>query len=293
MSPVRTPISWECLFTPCTAVQIVPGWRFQHSDGSTPPADDTVNSGSGEPNDSVTEGAEASAEPDPTEEQEVAVVKKHSKPLSRKEKGKLADLAGEFERELDSAPVWPSNVPLYNVAGQMGDIFLNPTTEFPNLDGVARAVREKDRQKLAELLGDHQPLLYNFLHTMDLDEQMEQRGTSEAILHWETHQVLKVGPVNEPHPKDKVAKCTVHLRDLQRVCDLSDQALQHIALICGPRYDSRTGNLTLTSRKFGDREANRRDILRMLNMLVEAGHNFTASREQHTHTEDAPQEAVG
>jgi hypothetical protein len=56
----------------------------------------------------------------------------------------------------------------------------------------------------------------------------------------DTH-VLQVFDMNkhtgEPHPLNKKAKCRVYLRDLQREFNLSDGALQHIALICGPRWD--------------------------------------------------------
>ena len=49
-------------------------------------------------------------------------------------------------------------------------------------------------------------------------------------------QVFEEGPLSgEPHPLNKKAKCRVYLRDLQQEFGLSDAALQHIALICGPR----------------------------------------------------------
>ena len=49
-------------------------------------------------------------------------------------------------------------------------------------------------------------------------------------------QVFEEGPLSgEPHPLNKKAKCRVYLRDLQQEVGLSDAALQHIALICGPR----------------------------------------------------------
>ncbi len=43
------------------------------------------------------------------------------------------------------------------------------------------------------------------------------------------------GPDHLSHPVNKKAKCWVYLRDLQEECGLTDAALQHIALICGPR----------------------------------------------------------
>ncbi len=48
-------------------------------------------------------------------------------------------------------------------------------------------------------------------------------------------QVLMAGPDNLSHPISKKAKCWLYLRELQEECGLSDAALEHIALVCGPR----------------------------------------------------------
>jgi hypothetical protein len=48
-------------------------------------------------------------------------------------------------------------------------------------------------------------------------------------------QVLVAGPDDLSHPLNRKARCAVFLRDLQREAGLTDAALQHIALICGPR----------------------------------------------------------
>jgi hypothetical protein len=37
------------------------------------------------------------------------------------------------------------------------------------------------------------------------------------------------------HPANRKAVCRVNLRDLQREMGLSDDALQHVARVCGPR----------------------------------------------------------
>ncbi len=39
------------------------------------------------------------------------------------------------------------------------------------------------------------------------------------------------------HPVNRKAKCNVYLRDLQEQTGLTDEALQLIARICGPRWD--------------------------------------------------------
>jgi hypothetical protein len=43
------------------------------------------------------------------------------------------------------------------------------------------------------------------------------------------------GPDTLVHPKNRKVKCRVHLRDLQSETGLTDAALHHIALVCGPR----------------------------------------------------------
>ena len=48
------------------------------------------------------------------------------------------------------------------------------------------------------------------------------------------------------------------------------------------RYDAQRGLLTLTSTRYADREANRRDIVRMIHMLVEAGRAHSASIDLET-----------
>ncbi len=48
-------------------------------------------------------------------------------------------------------------------------------------------------------------------------------------------QVLMAGPDDLSHPINKKAKCWLYLRDLQEECGLTDAALEHIALVCGPR----------------------------------------------------------
>lgn len=49
-------------------------------------------------------------------------------------------------------------------------------------------------------------------------------------------QVFESGPLSgDAHPLNKKVKCRLYLRDLQTEFGLSDAALQHIALISGPR----------------------------------------------------------
>ena len=51
-------------------------------------------------------------------------------------------------------------------------------------------------------------------------------------------QVLAAGPDDWVHPANRKAKLWVNLLDLQAETALTDAALQHIALVCGPRRAS-------------------------------------------------------
>ena len=48
-------------------------------------------------------------------------------------------------------------------------------------------------------------------------------------------QILQVGPDNLEHPLNKKVRLQVYLRDLQEEAGLTEDALQHIAVVCGPR----------------------------------------------------------
>ena len=52
-------------------------------------------------------------------------------------------------------------------------------------------------------------------------------------------QVLAAGPDDWVHPASRKAKLWVNLADLQAETHLTDAAVQHIALVCGPRRGSR------------------------------------------------------
>ena len=58
-------------------------------------------------------------------------------------------------------------------------------------------------------------------------------------------QVLQVGPDNLQHPMNRKVRCQVYLRDLQEEAGLTDAALQHIALVCGPRCSHCAALLTI------------------------------------------------
>ena len=64
----------------------------------------------------------------------------------------VSDLVVVFEFSLflqieSTGMVWPDNAPLYDVASQM-TLALKPSTQFPAMDELARAVNENDTEKV-------------------------------------------------------------------------------------------------------------------------------------------------
>lgn len=204
---------------------------------------------------------------------------KHFLPqLSRKELGSFADdyVDEEFEIEQELYPEVPENVPLYDLRDVVPEIYQ------PKSDMFERIYRLKaDRfpnmpiaQFVREIVGVDEP-----------EEQPPHPG-ARPIIRWQICHVLSVG-TNESHPANKRVKAWVYLRDLQQNEGLTDEALQYIARICGPRYNPNKGLLRLTSDRYPHREANRAQILKMLNALVEEGHRkFPPPKQQ----EEQPQE---
>ena len=67
------------------------------------------------------------------------------------------------------------------------------------------------------------------------DEELPPRPGAKQILEWELRTVLDTSSSLESHPANRKAVCRVYLRELQQETGLSDDALQHVALVAGPR----------------------------------------------------------
>lgn len=187
---------------------------------------------------------------------------KHFLPrLSRKELGSFADeqFAREFADELELYPTI-SNKPLYDLRTSIPSIYEPGSTEI--IDAI-KNLKEKNPSinavEVAEALGIEVP-----------PEQEPPYAGARPILRWEDRYVMAVGG-HEPHPLNKKAKMSVYLRDLQVETGLSNAALQHIARICGTRYNQNRGELTLVSEKYLHREENCHHIMKMVTDLIEEG----------------------
>ncbi|KDD73020.1 hypothetical protein H632_c2620p0, partial [Helicosporidium sp. ATCC 50920] len=203
--------------------------------------------------------------------------------LSRAEKGSYASEAME-EAFFDEAETLyarlPDNKALYNLQD------LVPELNEPRsaLVDVIRAARERagPKETLLDTLVDL---------NLVTRAQTEPRSIPESklILEWETRFTFVTGHAEE-HPADWVAKCRVHLRDLQREARLSDEGLEHIARVAGPRYCPKTGVLTLTCREAPNAELNRQRIMRWLRYLTVDARRKYPLEGQSAEGEEAEQE---
>lgn len=170
---------------------------------------------------------------------------------TRAEKGSWAD--GAFQAQLDKAAVpVPEGIPIYDMR-----------TDIP--------WHYEPQMKWADMLERVAAADPDILETLQVEDYPAPYPGARSILHWETYMVLMGGPDSLSHPISKKAKCWLYLRELQEECGLTNAALQHIALVCGPRYNPEKGRLTLVSEKYPDREENRREILDIIHALVAEG----------------------
>ena len=192
---------------------------------------------------------------------------KHFLPrLSRKERGSYStDLAAsQFASELDMYPKVPE-VPLYNLREVVPEMVQPRSIKFEALKAARATNPTASIIDLAAAVGIPIP-----------PPRSPPAPGAEPILEWDVKLILSAGAAGETHPLNKKAKCKVHLRALQRQTGLSDAALVHIAEIAGPRYNEKTGEMTLTSEKYLERELNRQHIVQMLTALVEEGKKVDA-----------------
>ena len=193
---------------------------------------------------------------------------KHFLPtLSRKERGSYGSeaAAAQFGAEIDLYPRVP-DVPLYNLREVVPEMVQPQSIKFEALKAFRAEHPHATIEELAASIGVALP-----------PPREPPFPGAEPILQWESRLVLSAAVAGEAHPLNKKAKCKVHLRALQRQCALSDAALQHIAEIAGPRYDRKTGVLTLTSDRYLERELNRDHIVGMLDALVDEGKKMDAA----------------
>ncbi|QDZ24871.1 hypothetical protein HOP50_15g74140 [Chloropicon primus] len=148
----------------------------------------------------------------------------------------------------------------------------------------------KERGSIGDMLSD----LYDD-EQWDMDEEITQAeetvgqaGSDHAlervsdwedtIFQWEYYLVLHPQAVALPrHPKNDKVRLTVQLENLRSYYGLSEAQKSHIALICGPRYKSKSDSILLTTQTHQSRADNQRHLMNVVKELVEEAKSFVPS----------------
>jgi len=170
---------------------------------------------------------------------------------TRAEKGSYVDNTILAQEIVDFAQKVPEDQPVYN------------------LRDVAPGLVEPRSEALDLMLAKGQDHFFEMLDKMGLNDPEEVQVRERPILRWSVKMVLDTSQIE--NPENRRVACSVYLRELQEETALTDEALQHIALVAGPRYNQNTGVLRLTSDVFASREDNRINIVDMLQALVLEG----------------------
>jgi hypothetical protein len=198
---------------------------------------------------------------------------KHFLPrLSRRERGGYSDpgVAEQFGREVELYPQVPSDKPIYNLREVVPEMDRPRSALFARLQAARAADPAADLRDLAAAVG---------LQLPPAGPAPAAPG-AEPILEWNMRLVLSPGIAGEAHPANKKVRCRVALRALQRQAGLTDEAARHVAVVAGPRYDARTGYLTLTCARYEAREDNRSHVVRVLQDLVQEGRRAFPAQEE-------------
>ena len=91
---------------------------------------------------------------------------------------------------------------------------------------------------------------------------------ASRVLTWRTRIILSAGH-DQRHPLSSKVEVTLVLAELAREIGLSPEGVALIKLLCGPRYTAGTDTLRLVSQRYYTREDNRRDLLRIVDELID------------------------
>jgi len=193
--------------------------------------------------------------------------KKYRPKLSRKEAGSYGrpEIAAQFMKELEYFPQLPEDRSMYNLDAAIPEIMDVKCFEFD----MMQMMREENPEM---------PLL-EIAKAVNLEVgPAGEVDTSEPMVTWCYRMVMVPMSVGEEHPVNAKVKCSFLLDDLGKKHGLTDSALKHIALVCGKRYNEKTGKIQLVSDSKETRQGNRDRLERIIKDLIEEGKRFDSSR---------------
>lgn len=216
------------------------------------------------------------SEDQPGDSLEAELTRVRAKRLTRAERPQYLGNA-EFEQELkESSILVEPDIPIYDLREAMKQVGYPVEPRVPLFDTLQKMPLDSPEiQSLLNMVQEEPPF-----------------PGARRILQWEQRIVFSHGSFAGEHPVNRKAKCNVYLRDLQEQAGLTDEALQLIARVCGPRYNANKGLLTLVSEKYSMREENRRHIMEMLAQLVSEGHQAFPVPGAHMSGNQQPEHQV-
>lgn len=158
-----------------------------------------------------------------------------------------------------------------DLAQEISDIAIRVPEDKPvyDLREFAPHLYEPKSEELEEMLAQGEEKFEEMLKQNGWDEGNMEGIGQRPIFSWLVR--MRLDTSGMPNPVNRKVVCTVYLRELQEQRGLTDLALQHIALVAGPRYNPKTGLLRMSCEVHPKREDNRIHIMDLINNLVEEG----------------------
>jgi len=183
---------------------------------------------------------------------------------NRKQKGSYEGFLTEIDTYDDFDPPGGS---LYNIAD-----FKAPTLESDEAALLRwHAEYVAHQKRLFEAAGGPKGLSDEaFLEAYEAEFALSEEEREQHILEWEVHMVHEAAGEND-HPLNRKVSMRVRVKELQRETGLSDEAVEYVKEICGPRYNPKRNEIKITCARSRNREHNRQWCLTALYELIMEG----------------------
>ena len=204
------------------------------------------------------------------------------KKRNRKEKGSYEGFITEIDTYEDFDPPGGN---LYNVADFKAETIESSPAA---LDAFSRKYMDTQKALYAANGGEEGISDEEFLERYERDFEVSPEEEKRHILKWEVHMVHEAAGDND-HPLNRKVTMRVNAKDLQRETGLSEEALQYVKDICGPRYDAKKDEIKIVCTRSRNREHNRQWCLKVLyDLIMEGNREFPG--ESYCFTPEGPVE---